>query len=310
MTYKELKLATMQKMFHDITTLTEDTVTKPYLDKMAYVTNCAIQRACAVGGGLKKHITVSRISFPNIIEGYKRYYKPYVVADEDVTLFAKCGRAYSFNVCGKGSAVIYIGNTLYKTVSFDSPDMFSNFRGIIENNSNSSVKIVFLKNTPYIISYPAVYDVLFNSDEDVCESNDYIYYNMRKLANDFYRFDSENSIVEKSNKEGISYKIIDEETVAIEADASGVWDIPYCAYPAVITEETSDNEEIKLPYEVCLIQPLYIASELNMEDKSGKSISWRNKFESSLSEYAYLKKQGAKRKYEVVSTSGGLYDEI
>ncbi len=310
MTYGELKLASLQKMFHDIKTLEENEVTKPYLDKMPYVTNCAITRACTVGEAIKKSVTVKRLYHPNMIENYKKYHKNTALIRESVVLKASSGKSLCVTVCGKGTLTVLDENELnFYTCTFDNSEPIE-YKTKITNPNNGKVTVVIRGQENFFFSYPAVYDAEFSNSNDIPSYGKNIYYDITKLADDFYRFDSSRSIIQDCEKEGVFYEFTDEKTVSIDGEAYGVWKIPYLAYPSVITEDTSDDTEINLPYELCVILPFYIASELYLEDDSGLSIGWRNKFESSLSEYAVLKRMSAKRKYEVVESAGGYYGRI
>ena len=71
MTYKEIKLFSMQKMFHDITDLSINNVTKPYLDKMPYVVNCAITRVASIGCTKKKTLQITKVAVSNMINSCK-----------------------------------------------------------------------------------------------------------------------------------------------------------------------------------------------------------------------------------------------
>ncbi len=311
MTYGELKLASLQKMFHDIKNLEENEVTKPYLDKMVYVTNCAITRACLVGEGIRKRFEIFRGKYPNMIKNFCEYHKLNAVcADDDsgFKLYAETGRSICVKLKGKGSVEIYVSNEKVNDFSFDAENEII-YKTSFLNPNNAPVTVIFRTTSNLFFSYPAIYKQSFSNGE-IPDYAKEIEYDFKELVSDFYKFDSDNSVFEDCEGKGVSYSYKDESTFLINGDAHGKWSVPYIAYPNIITEDTPDDTKIELSYELCLILPFYIASELYLEDDSGLSIGWRNKFESSLSDYAVLKKRPAMRKYEVVESAGEIYGTI
>lgn len=310
MTYRELKLFSMQKMFHDITELAENSVTKPYLEKMPYVASCAVTRVATMGFAKKKSVQITKIAIANMIKNSKDGDIPYTVTEKDVVFEAKSGKAYYFECAGKGRAEIFAGEKKVKTVSFDTNAVFAKFKGIIENEKGLFVKIVFKAGEPYLVRNPAVYNADFAKDEDVFENGEYAKYDLKKLTADFFSFDSGRFVEEKCTEAVNSFRFCGDGEIEIKNSASGSWNVPYLAYPTVINEETEDNEIIDLPYELCMILPFYIASELYLEEDSALAVGWRNKFEASLSEYASLKNCKGAKKARVVGLKGAEYDAI
>ncbi len=311
MTYGELKLASLQKMFCDIKNLEENEVTKPYLDKMVYVTNCAITRACLIGEGIRKRFEIFKVKYPNMIKNYSDYHKLSAVCANNsggVKLYAEAGQSICVKLKGQGSIEIYVSNEKVNEYSFDTENEIT-YKTSFSNPSNTPVTVIFKTTSNLFFSYPAIYSEAFLNGE-IPDYAKEILYDFKELVADFYKFDSDNSVFEDCENNEVSYSFKDESTFSIKGDAHGKWSVPYIAYPNVITEDTPDDTKIELSYELCLILPFYIASELYLEDDSGLSIGWRNKFESSLSEYAVLKKRSAKRKYEVVESGGEIYGAI
>lgn len=305
MTYKEIKLFSMQKMFHDITDLSINNVTKPYIDKMPYVVNCAITRVASIGCTKKKTLQITKVAVSNMINSCKEKRKPCAVISEDVVFNAQSGKAYYFEASGSGKMEIYAGNNMVKSLVFSTGGSLKKFKGRFNNDEGLPVKMVFLKGKPYLVKNPAVYDADFENDESVCENSEYIAYDLKDLTNDFYRFDTNALVIEECSDRVNNFRFTSDTVIEIKADVSGTWTVPYLAYPTVITEYTPDDRNIDLPHELCLILPFYIASELYLEDDSALAIGWRNKFESSLSEYARMRNQSLVRKVEVVEMRRG-----
>ena len=310
MTYKEIKLFSMQKMFHDITSLSQNSVTKPYLDKMPYDVNCALTRVASVGCTKKKSVQITRVAVNNMLNCSKVKEKPYAVVAEAVTFSATTGKAYYFEASGSGKMEIYVGNEIVKSIVFSTDNTLKKFKGRFENEGNLPVKMVFLTGKPYLVKNPAIYDAMFENDEDVCENSEYIAYDLKKLTNDFYRFDT-NTLVKEECSGGVNnFRFSSESVIEIKGDVSGTWTVPYLAYPTVVSEYTPDDREIDLPYELCVIIPFYVASELYLEEDSALAIGWRNKFESSLMEYARMRNQSLIKKAEVVDLGRECYGKL
>lgn len=309
MTYKELKLFSMQKMFCDITDLTQTNVTKPYLDKMPYVASCALSRAAALGFSKKKSVQITKIAIVNEIANVKKD-EPHTVVSKNIEFNAQCGKAFYFEACGRGKAEIYVGKNQIKTVVFDTKNTFLKYKGIFENPDFSTVKIVFLSGEPYIVRNVSVYNADFSKEEDVFENTQYEKYDLKEITNDFFSFDTSRFVEEKSNCKISNFRFCGDSEIEIRNDVSGSWNVPYLAYPTVINKETPDEEEIDLPYELCMILPFYIASELYLEEDSALAVGWRNKFESSLSEYSALRNQKASKKAKIVNIWEEQYGKI
>ncbi len=308
MTYKELKLFSMQKMFHDITEITKNSVTKPYLDKMPYVASCAVMRVASLGFAKKKSIQIAKLAVKNEIKTKNDV--PYTVVSKDVIFKGSCGKAYYFEACGCGKALIYVGESIVKTIVFNTDKIFEKFKGKFENLDFSEVKIVFVTGEPYIVRNPAIYNADFANDSDVCENSEYISYDLKELIDDFYCFDTSRFVDEKCNCNVNSFYFEKDSIIRIKSNVTGSWNVPYLAYPIVINSNTSDDAIIDLPYELCMILPFYIASELYLEDDSALAVGWRNKFETSLSEYSTIRNRSAVKKAEVVTFKEGAYGEF
>lgn len=306
MTYNEIKLATLQKMFHDVTDTVPTIVTKPYLEKMAYVCNCAIQRITASGFGERKFYEIILTVPCNLLGEKGDHYKLKRITEEQKYVASR-GKSYFFEINGIGKVEIFVGDSLVKTVENTDSDSFKKVKGIISNDYNKPVTLKFCAGNAYLVKNVAVYDESYSLDSDVYEISEMAVYDMSKLADDFYKFDSETDIVADS---GDSYGFLGEKCFCVSGLKSGVWKIPYIAYPQIITDETPENEIIKLPKDVCGIIPYYIASELYLEDDSGLCVGWRNKFEEELRTFSLNRRNRPYNKMKFVSLAGDLFGEI
>lgn len=307
MTYNDIKLASLQKMFHDVTDTKRNMVTAPYLDKMNYVCNCAIHRITATGFGKKKYLEIVSVVPVNLLGDGKELYNSTQVTDEE-RYTAKMGKSYFFELCGKGKVKIYVGSNLVKTIENTTENFFQKYKGIIENSENRPVTLAFQGGNIYLKKNVAIFNEEYSSQEDVYEISQNKTFDMNELCADFFKFDSENSVVCQSDNN--SYSFVSESIFLVDGTKSGVWKVPYIAYPNLITDKTPDDEEINLPENLCSIIPYYIASELYLEEDSGLCVGWRNKFEAELRDFAVNRANSPKNRIKFVSLAGELNGKL
>lgn len=85
----------------------------------------------------------------------------------------------------------------------------------------------------------------------------------------------------------------------------GTWTLYYNAYPEPITSATDDNATLLLEPEVCMLLPLYVASQLYKDDDLAFSVQYRNEFEAAKeSILAARKKKYGKNANAFVSVTG------
>lgn len=307
MTYKDIKLASLQKMFNDVTTTDETLVTKPYLQKMAYVCNCAIQKIAAAGFAKRKFKDIILTVPVNRLGDSKENYELTRIT-EDTDCVAPSGKSYYFELCGKATVKIYVGDSLVKTIENIDENVFTKHKGILSNDSDKPVKLSFLGGNAYLRKNTAVYDEVYENADDVYEISEMKFYDMETVADDFYKFDSQTSVI--CNADGNGYGFFGEKTFCVNGLKSGQWRVPYMAYPQIITDQTPDTQIIELPDEAAGLIPYYIASELYLEDDSGLCVGWRNKFEAELYEYALSRRSVPKNRMKFVNLAGDDFETI
>ena len=307
MTYNDIKLATLQKMFCDVTTAEPTMLTKSYLDKMPYLLNCAIQRITAAGFGESKYAQIISAVPKNMLGDSPLYYKVRRVEGEE-TFRAHEGKSYFLEVFGKGTIKIFVGDELIKTIENTDENVFKKYKGNLKNDENKAVTLVFSGSSSFLHKNIAVYNDSFSSDDAVYEISEMKFYNMDEITSDFYKFDSESVVI--CDGENKAYGFMGEKTFCINGLISGVFKVPYIAYPQIITNSTSENAPLKLPEQLCGIIPYYIASELYLEEDSGLCVGWRNKFEAELREFVINGKRRPANRYRVVSLGGEALGNI
>lgn len=306
MTYKDIKLAVLQKMFYDVTDVTPTALTKPYLDKMAYACNGAMGRITAAGFGKRKYAEIILAVPENLLGNDSELYKARRI-EKELVLTAPMGKSCFFEMFGKGTFKLFVGNKL--TESFENTDgaSFKKYKMAFSNEKNENVRLVFEGRGSCLIKNVAVYSEFYENNSEIYEISEMKAYNLGETHDDFYKLDGENSVICLGGN--TAYGFMGDSVFTVGGLESGMWRVPYIAYPKKIDEKTEDGEEIELPEYLCGLIPYYVASELYLEDDSGLCVGWRNKFEAELREYALNYERTPKNRYKIVSMGGdGLGD--
>lgn len=282
MKWKELKIATLQKMFsaegNEIPA--DDTVTE-YIAGMPQAANEALQLLSTAGKYIVKKIEIAHIPLPNLISDTSAK-KIHQIIDGGIEFSGEKARAYYFEFLGKGTLEVYVGDTLAETVELSSQTFFTPYRGLITNESKENVCLKI--NTKYAASVKnvALYNVLFDTPEEVQPYSEKIKYDLSKLAPDFYMLNSEEIYYEGENPSYINTTDFFQEgnkVLVLDRKAAGNYTVYYNAYPERISMETADDYELPLDPEVVALLPLYMASQLYKEDDISLATTYRNEFE-------------------------------
>lgn len=306
MTYKDIKLAVLQKMFYDVTDVIPSAMTKPYLEKMAYVCNSAIGRITAAGFGKRKYAEIISAVPENLLGNDSELYKARRIEKEHV-LTALSGKSCFFEIYGKGRVKLFIGNKLEDVFENTEGTSFKKYKKAFSNAKNEPVRLVFEGSGSCLIKNVAVYSEFYENNSEIYEISEMKAYNLSVLCDDFYKLDGENSVI--CLGENTAYGFMGDSVFTVGGLESGMWRVPYIAYPKRIDEKTEDTEEIELPEYLCGLIPYYVASELYLEDDSGLCVGWRNKFEAELREYALNYERTPKNRYKIVSLGGDRFGE-
>lgn len=306
MTYKNIKLASLQKMFHDVTDISPTEVTKPYLDKMAFACNTAINRITAAGFGKRKYAEITLPVPENLLGSDPILYKARRIEKRTVFTAPK-GKSCFFEIYGKGTVKIYIGNKLFETVENTDEKNFKKYKKSFLNNEDKPVELVFESGNTYIVKNIAVYGNFYENDSEIYEISEIKEFNMPELFEDFYKFDEEISVICMGENHAYSFT---GDCFTVNGTLNGTWRVPYIAYPKIINDKTKDSDELDLPEYLCGIIPYYIAGELYLEDDSGLCVGWRNKFEAELREFKLNYGRIPKNRCEITEWGGGRFDGI
>lgn len=305
MTWKELQLATIQKMFSaDGATIPSDDSTRDYLAAMPFAANEGILMMATAGKFVVKSVSVSINPIPNLLGSLS---SSKIVSMINGTKEYKMDRvkSYYFECSGKCEVTISIDDEVIETIDIEHFDSYKAYKGLIDNSENKVVTITFNSEYPYTIKNMALYEAKFIESEDIPAFAEKIRYRMDELVDDFHT-------IHEIIYEGNSPKYINTDDVFREGDKTLVFDrdkigdyiVYYNALPPTLSAGTEDDYELPLDKEVVALLPIYIASQLYKEDDIAIATQYRNEFEVG---FERLTNSTANGKAEsVVSESGWI----
>ena len=300
-TWKDIKLATLQKMFAaDGFEIVQDESTKDYLAGMPYAANEGLQRLATAGKFVKKSIVLSHSPAKNLVP---TNVSDAVLDGKDYSITVEGGKSYYFQFSGIGTALITGGDD-EKVISIDSYGTYAEIKGNYANTVGGPITITFASEYPASVKNLAVYADTFptvNDEDLVQEYGKYVKYDLRKLAPDFYNLFN-NSIVYEGSKQTYlnttDYYRESDHVLILPRTMPGMYTIYYNAYPGQITEDTEDEYEMALDPEVIVLLPLYMAAELYKDDDNGIATTYRNEFEVGLESLINTSNYSGKEEFE------------
>ena len=285
-TWKDIKLATLQKMYAaDGNEIVEDESTKDYIAGMPYAANEGLQRLSKAGKFIVKAISINHMPSKNLVP------EQTAVALNDGSSFtfsADGVKSIYFQYSGIGKAYI-TGGDEETEISIDSYGSFTEIRGNYPNVSGNKVTIRFESDYPATVKNIALYKATFPSVDDVTlvpEYGRYVKYDLKSLASDFYNL-FENSITYEGGISPVYLSTTDyyresDHILILPSNRPGMYTIYYHAYPVQITEETEEDYVLPIDPEIAALLPLYMASQLYMDDDLAIATTLRNQFEVGL----------------------------
>ena len=306
MTWEELKLATIQKMFSaNGSTIPTDDSTRDYLAAMPQVANEGILMLSTAGKFLVKSVSISINPIPNIL-GKETGGKIHLKESGEMIFSGERARSYYFEATGKCTATISAGDYV-EIVDIDSINKYTPFKGLITNEKQLPVTIVFNSEYPYSVKNIALYRSKFTEPglvPDYCEK---VRFRMPDIVDDFH---SINSIYFEGDIQNTRYIKTDEvyqegdKVLALDREVPGNYIVYYNALPPTITSGTEDSYELSLDREVAAILPLYMASQLYKEDDISIATQYRNEFEVAFERLQSTAING--KAEEIMSESGWI----
>lgn len=302
MTWKDVKLATIQKMFSaNGSTIPSDDSTRDYLAAMPYAANEGILMLSTAGKFLVKSFSIAINPIKNLLSNCAAT-SIHSLVKGDMEFEAEGAHSYYFEVTGNCSFTITVGETVIPHF-VTAMNKYEAYKGIIENADDEVVTITFTSELPYAVKNIAMYEAKYDDEADVPAFAEKLRYKVTDIAEDFY---SVNSIY----FEGQTTRYIKTDEVyqegdkvlVLDRDVPGNYIIYYNALPVTITIETEDDYELPLDREVSAILPLYMASQLFKEDDLGTATQYRNEFEVA---FERLKNAEPSGKAERITSESG-----
>ena len=277
MTWKDIKLATLQKMFAaDGNTIPNDESTTDYLAGMPHVCNEALSILSRVGKFIIKSIDIAHNPIPNMITNTDSK----LLLNDSYTVSISGAKSYYFEFTGTGIFEIYSDGVVVHTEEISNNSGYAKMRGFL---TCDNTEFIFTPKYPFHVKNIAFYACSFENEESIPAYGSKVRYNLPDIAEDFYQIDSiyyegENPRYIQSNEyffEGNQFLVLDREK-------TGNYIVYYRAYPPEITVNTLDDYEFPVDREIAVLLPLYMASELYKDDDAGVAIGYRNEFEVEL----------------------------
>ena len=283
-TWGDIKLFTLQKIFAvtgDV--VVENISTLPYIKSMPQVVNEALQLLSTAGKYITKSLEITQNPITNILP-QSLYMMNIYSHTADVTYSATSAKAYYFEVDNAATIEISVDGVVTDTVNNTIKGKFTSYKGIIDNPLGKTVEIAFKGLYPYSYRNIALYDANFETEADIWDYVSEKRYELKELVSDFYKL---KDIVYQSGFNDVRYEKTSnfhtegDSTLVLGGLNKGSWKVTYYAYPQQITKTTPDETILSLDPEVVVLLPLYMASELLMEENLSMALTIRNKFETA-----------------------------
>lgn len=280
MNWGEIKLAALKKIDPAITSLTPTRNTKDYLNAIIPAANRGLFDLSTAGKYIVKEFCINIPENTNLLSGTQKTMQH---INTDIGYEAKGAKAYYFETTGPVKIDIYLDETLVQSKEIEACSAFEVMKGIIPNTEEKTAKIVFSGDYPYQFRNVALYNITFQSDEDVWDASPIRRINLRDALQDFYKLVTTDVVYEKDG-EYLKFKDYDWEgdsTLILDGLKQGNYKIHYFAYPKEITSQTEDDYELELDPEVASLLPVYIAAELYEDDDSSMAYYIREQYEAA-----------------------------
>lgn len=279
-TWFDIKLATLQKMFAaDGSNIVTDESTKDYIAAMPYVANEGLQLLSTAGKFIVKPLQITHNPVKNLINGSSIITQ---IESGEYKVEADGAKSYYFQISGKCHCEIYAGNNLIDRFDIDNKQGFKDYKGLIPNEDNEKVSIIFNTDYPMALKNVALYRATWETPEEVQSYGEKVKYRLKELAEDFYQIETTDIFYEGNDNPYTQTQEFWQEgntVLVLNRDQIGNFTVYYKAYPEQITLNTLDTYELPIDEEVAVLLPLYMASQLYKDDDNGIATSYRNEFE-------------------------------
>ena len=286
-TWKDIKYATLQKMFSITGSQTEipsDSATMEYVNAMPQACNEALELLATAGKFIIKEYMYFNYPFDNLLKDAA--FKTETIVNDTKTYEAIGAQSYYFKIQGTPrSCKLFIGEEEVTDFEVDNVN-FVIYKGNVPytgEEEDTTVRLIIEADSPVFVSNVCFYGCKFASDDVVPQYENFIRLELSKILPDFYQLAPAElySLGYTGNDYIVADKYFQEadKTLVIPREKQGIYIIHYRAYPQFITLDTPDEEEMALDPEVAAIIPLYMASQLYKDDDLSTSTVYRNEWE-------------------------------
>ncbi|MBO4782394.1 MAG: hypothetical protein J5522_08345 [Lachnospiraceae bacterium] len=286
-TWKDIKYATLQKMFSITGSQTEipsDSATMEYVNAMPQACNEALELLATAGKFIIKEYMYFNYPFDNLLKDAA--FKTETIVNDTKTYEAIGAQSYYFKIQGTPkSCKLFIGEEEVTDFEVDNVN-FVVYKGNVPytgEEEDTTVRLIIEADSPVFVSNVCFYGCKFASDDVVPQYENFIRLELSKILPDFYQLAPAElySLGYTGNDYIVADKYFQEadKTLVIPREKQGIYIIHYRAYPQFITLDTPDEEEMALDPEVAAIIPLYMASQLYKDDDLSTSTVYRNEWE-------------------------------
>lgn len=279
-TWKEIKLYTLQKMFSaDGNTIPSDDSTKDYIAGMPAAANEALQLLATAGKFIIKSIDIAHNPVKNLLSDGGKIHS---MERGSMKFSADMARSCYFECVGNGTYMVMIDDEIVVEGVLESKKGYVPYKFLIPNENDKKVVLVISSDYPLAVKNIALYSANYASEDDIQTYAEKVRYDLRELAEDFYMLDTGNVYFEGEEiryAQTTDYFQEGNKVLVLDREAVGNYKIYYKAYPQKITSETEDDAELAIDDEVAAILPLYMASQLYKDDDIGIATTYRNEFE-------------------------------
>ena len=286
-TWKDIKYATLQKMFSITGSQTEipsDSATMEYVNAMPQACNEALELLATAGKFIIKEYMYFNYPFDNLLKDAA--FKTETIVNDTKTYESIGAQSYYFKIQGTPkSCKLFIGGEEVTDFEVDNVN-FVVYKGNVPytgEEEDTTVRLIIEADSPVFVSNVCFYGCKFASDDVVPQYENFIRLELSKILPDFYQLAPAElySLGYTGNDYIVADKYFQEadKTLVIPREKQGIYIIHYRAYPQFITLDTPDEEEMALDPEVAAIIPLYMASQLYKDDDLSTSTVYRNEWE-------------------------------
>ena len=281
MTWKEIKVATLQKMESaEGNSIPSDDSVTDYVAAMPQAANEALLLLSTANKFIIKSMSIAHNPIDNLLGDCSDIRRSNGGAIE---ISAKGAHSFYAEMFGLGTVTVTVGDSIM-VYGCESKKSYKPFKDIIENPNNENVTIKFESQYPFAVKNTALYEASFETADDIVPYTEVIKYQMREIVDDFYMLESEQIYFEGDDTTGRYIKADQyfqegNSVLVLPRDMPGNYTVYYKAYPEEITSATPDDYVLPLDKEVVALLPLYMASQIYKGDEIGIATTYRNEFE-------------------------------